>query len=169
MPTPPQRPLDVLGLARNGAVVEREFPIAGFERLRDRLAEPTGTAQVRAEFRLAGGWPAADLTVDAGVVLICQRCLGPLRLRLKSASRLVFADEGTAELPEDREAVGEDPHDLDLAALVEDELLLALPIIPRHEAGEACAGSVAAGEAPVAAKATEMRRPFAGLKDLLKH
>jgi uncharacterized metal-binding protein YceD (DUF177 family) len=56
-----------------------------------------------------------------------------------------------------------------LAALVEDELLLALPIIPQHEAGEVCALPAGEGESPDAADTAEMRRPFAGLKDLLKH
>src|SRR5262245_19654047 len=170
MPTLPQRPLDALGLARSGAIVERAFPVAAFGRLRDRLAEPTGTARVRAAFRLAGRWPAAELDVEADVALTCQRCLGPLRRRLESQSQLVFADEGSAELPEGYEVVGGDPQALDLAALVEDELLLALPIIPQHEAGEACALPSTAGEgAGVAAAQGATRRPFAGLKDLLKH
>jgi uncharacterized metal-binding protein YceD (DUF177 family) len=49
---------------------------------------------------------------------------------------------------------------------VEDELLLALPLISRHAAGEAC-------ELPQAQAARtagrDTRRPFAGLKDLLKN
>ena len=171
MPTPPQRPLDALGLAQSGAVVEREFPLTGFARLRDRLAERTGSARVSAAFRLVGRWPAADLAVDADVVLTCQRCLKALHRRLASESQLVFADEASAGLPEGYEAVEGDPQALDLAALVEDELLLALPIIPQHEAGEVCelpaAPGLTRGEAGQARN--EMRRPFAGLKDLLKH
>jgi DUF177 domain-containing protein len=169
MPAPPERPLDALGLARNGTLVEREFPIAGFSRLRDRLAEATGLAHARAEFHVAGRWPAALLAVQAEVVLTCQRCLGPVRRRLESSARLVFAEEGAPELPDGHEAIGGDPRKQDLAALVEDELLLSLPLIPLHEADEACGladfGEHAAGDAP----ASEMRRPFAGLKDLLKH
>lgn len=169
MSTPPEWPLDAVGLARSGTSVEREFPVAGFTRLLDRLAEPTGRVNARAEFRLAGPWPAAHLAVDAEVVLTCQRCLGPVRRTLASDSQLVFAAEGTPELPPGHEAIDGDPHRLDLAALVEDELLLALPIIPQHEAGEACALPAGEGESPDAAATAEMRRPFAGLKDLLKH
>jgi uncharacterized protein len=170
MSMPPDRPLDALGLARSGARVEREFEVAGFARLRDRLADPGGRAKARADFGLRGRWPVARLQVTADVALTCQRCLGPLRRRIASESRLVFADEGAPELPEGYETVGGDPRKLDLAALVEDELLLGLPIIPHHEAGEACelpdsaAGKIAEGTA-----ASELRRPFAGLKDLLKH
>ena len=80
----------------------------------------------------------------------------------------MFAEQDAPELPEGYEAVGGDPRKLDLAALVEDELLLGLPIIPQHEAGEACELPAAVAAAPEAG-APEMRRPFAGLKDLLKH
>ena len=54
MSTPPERPLDAVGLARSEAQVEREFPVAGFARLLDRLAAPAGRAKARAEFRQAG-------------------------------------------------------------------------------------------------------------------
>jgi uncharacterized protein len=167
MSTPPDRPLDALGLARSGTRVEREFDLAGFARLRDRLADPTGTARACAAFRLEGHWPAMELGVSADVVLTCQRCLGPLRRTLESASRLAFADEGAPELPSNYEAIGSDPRKLDLAALVEDELLLALPLIPLHDAGERCVGPGAKDESEE--PAAGMRRPFAGLKDLLKH
>jgi uncharacterized protein len=167
MPTPPDRPFDAEGLARSGAVVERDFPIAGFARLRDRLADPSGSAAVRAEFRRQNGFTSATLTVEAGVVLTCQRCLGPIRRKLKSASQLVFAPEESPELPAGHEAIGGDPQKVDLAALVEDELLLSLPLIVRHAPAEECnAPGVATKPQP---EAQEMRRPFAGLKDLLKH
>ena len=169
MSTPPERPLDAVGLARSATLVEREFPVAGFRRLLDRLAEPTGRVKARAEFRLAGRWPAAHLAVSADVVLTCQRCLGPVHRTLASDSQLVFAAEGAPELPESHEAIGGDPHRIDLAGLIEDELLLALPIIPQHDVGEACALPAGEGDGPDAADTAEMRRPFAGLKDLLKH
>jgi len=167
MSTPPDRPLDALGLARSAARVEREFDVAGFARLSDRLTEPGGRAKARAEFRLEGSWPVARLAVEAEVVLTCQRCLRPMRRKIESGSRLVFAEEGAPELPEGYEPVGGDPRKLDLAALVEDELLLALPIIPQHGEDEDC--ELPHGAAGDDAEAGEMRRPFAGLKDLLKH
>lgn len=169
MSTPPERPLDAVGLARSDAQVEREFPVSVFSRLLDRLAEPAGRVKVLARFRQAGQWPAAHLSVTADVVLTCQRCLGPVRRMLASDAEVVFADEAAAGLPEGSEVVAGDPHRLDFAALVEDELLLALPIIPQHDAGEACALPAGEGDEVDASDTAEMRRPFAGLKDLLKH
>jgi uncharacterized protein len=169
MSTPSERPLDAVVLARSEARVERQFPVAAFARLLDRLAEPAGQVSARAEFRQAGQWPAARLVVTADVVLTCQRCLGPVRRALASEAQVVFADEAAPGLPEGSETVGGDPHRLDFAALVEDELLLALPIIPAHDAGEACTLPAGDGNETDASDTAEMRRPFAGLKDLLKH
>ena len=169
MSTPPVRPLDAVGLARSGSQVEREFPVADFARLLDRLAEPTGQVKAVAAFHQAGDRPAARLAVTAEVVMTCQRCLGPVRRALASEAELVFAEEGAPGLPEGSEVVTGDPHRLDFAALVEDELLLALPIIPQHEAGEACTLPAGEGDDPDTSDTAEMRRPFAGLKDLLKH
>ncbi len=167
MSTPPDRPLDALGLARSAARIERDFDVAGFARLGDRLADPSGRAKARAEFGLEGSWPVVRLAVEADVALNCQRCLRAMRRKIESASRLVFAEEGAPELPDGYEPVGGDPRKLDLAALVEDELLLALPIIPQHGEGEAC--ELPHGGADGEAAAGDMRRPFAGLRDLLKH
>jgi uncharacterized protein len=167
MSMPPDRPLDALGLARSGAVIEREFPIAAFARLRDRLAETGGTAAVRAEFRRHGEVPTAELAVKARVVLECQRCLGPMPQELESVARLAFAPEDAPGVPPDYEAIGGSPHRVDLASLVEDELLLSLPLLAVHGPGEAC-GTPGTPRETRDEKAREMRRPFAGLKDLMK-
>jgi uncharacterized protein len=170
MPTPPDRWIDALGLARSGGGIEREFEVAAFARLRDRLAVPEGRVRARADFGVSGRWPVAKLAVTGELVLPCQRCLGPVRRAIESEADLVFAEEGAQGLPDGYEPVDGDPRRLDLAALVEDELLLALPIIPRHGEGERCdlpKGGAAA--APETAADAGTRRPFAGLKDLLKH
>ena len=116
-------------------------------------------------------WPVHDkiMGVQASVLLTCQRCLGPLRRVLESTSRLAFVASDEVPVPAEREAVACDPHRLDLAALVEDELLLALPLIARHAPGEACTLPDAAAAQVVTDEPGATRRPFAGLKDLLKH
>jgi uncharacterized metal-binding protein YceD (DUF177 family) len=74
-------------------------------------------------------------------------------------------------VPADYEAIPGDPRQVDLAALVEDELLLSLPLFAAHGAGEECMalGLQAARDTSSAPPANETRRPFAGLKELLKH
>jgi len=171
MPTPREQPLDVLDLAATGQLVERRFPIAAFGRLGDRLAESGGSAQVRLALGMIDGTPAGVLRLQAGVTLECQRCLQHVRRTIESESRLAFVAREDAPLPADHEPVVGDPREVDLAALVEEELLLAVPLIARHAPGEECGLPAKAGsrKSEPAPAAQEMRRPFAGLKDLMKH
>ncbi len=75
------------------------------------------------------------LTARACVWRDCQRCLQPVALALDLARALRFvADEATAEAldAESEDDVLALPRYLDLHELVEDELLLALPLVPMH-------------------------------------
>jgi uncharacterized protein len=141
------RPLDVRALAQAGASLSGVSELARFARL---LAEvPSGMAaeaagkQVRWTARgesLAQRTGAAQawLHVEAGTNLpmICQRCMAPVEIGLsvKRAFRFV-ADEKTAAT-EDEEAE-EDilvfSRDFDLLALIEDELIMEMPLVPRHD------------------------------------
>jgi uncharacterized protein len=68
--------------------------------------------------------------------LVCQRCLGPIQTQLDIQRSFLFvageqaAAEQDADSEEDVLAL---THALDLRELVEDELLLALPLVPRHQ------------------------------------
>ncbi len=167
MPTAREPLLDAVVQAAQGALVEREFALADFSRVRDWLAEPTGVARMRLALHRIDNVPTGLLAVTAAVKLVCQRCLQPMTVELRSETDVAFAVAESESLPGGCELIAGDPKRVDLAALVEDELLLALPAIPRHASGETCElPGTAAAEEPAA---PEMRRPFAGLKDLLKH
>jgi uncharacterized protein len=168
MPTAREPLLDAVVQAAQGAVVEREFPLADLVRLRDRLADTGGVAHVRLDLRTVDAVPTGALNVRAGITLVCQRCLQPMPYELRADSRLAFVMEESDRVPSGHEAITGDPKRVDLAGLVEDELLLALPVIARHAPGADCrlpAEVAPAGEPAAPA----MRRPFAGLKELLKH
>jgi uncharacterized protein len=173
MPRPREPLLDAENLATAGSVVEQEYEVERFARLADRLARPEGKASVRLRLSRIDNLAAGELQLRAMVELVCQRCLSPVRRVVESESRLAFVPSDDVPAPSGYEAVACDPRRLDLAALVEDELLLALPHVARHAPGENCAlPAGASGPAAAAAPDTPagtMRRPFAGLKDLLKH
>jgi len=104
-----------------------------------RLADSLFTAEGTLQFEVAGGYdakqrPTLRLSVSGEVILRCQRCLGPLPHRLAIDSRLLLltaqSPGAVAEL-EDLDGVPAGPG-TDVAALVEDEVLLALPMAPRH-------------------------------------
>lgn len=163
---PPEPPLDALGLAVSGAVVERQYPVADFRRLRDHLAGDEGVAEVRLALTMRDGTPAGVLDLRATVTLQCQRCLRPFAQALTSETQLAFAPREDAAIPADHEVIPGDPRRVDLAELTEDELLLSLPLIARHAGDESC--GLPAAVAVDAKAAPGMRRPFAGLKHLLK-
>ena len=87
---------------------------------------------------LAGAGTQPMLAIDAGtdVTLECQRCLQPMRLAVQAKRRIFFVDGEDAAAALDAESEDDvlalTPA-LDLAELIEDELLLALPLVPRHE------------------------------------
>jgi uncharacterized protein len=124
------------------------------------------------------------LEIHADLECTCSRCLTPMAVSLDLRRGLEFcrsakeADEKTEQWLADQ-ADGLDQPDVDFLApedemtvllLVEDEVLLGLPMTPRHED---CQAPAAARQSPRASdtafseeRGTE--RPFAGLKDLLK-
>jgi uncharacterized protein len=76
------------------------------------------------------------LRADADVVLQCQRCLQPLDEAVHVDRHFRFvADEDTAAALDDEveDEVLALPKTLNLRELVEDEMLLALPLVPRHD------------------------------------
>jgi uncharacterized protein len=130
--------IDGLEFARTGSKLQGAWPVSGFARLRDGLQEDSGTL----EYELLGipqerGRPALRLKVSGALQLVCQRCLGALEyplhidvaLHLAATQAEMDAEPLEAEGPEQIVAGREMP----VRELVEDEILLALPLAPRHE------------------------------------
>ncbi len=94
-----------------------------------------------------------------------------MELPLESTTHvaLILAEADAAEVPEELEPVLARAGRISIGELVEEELLLALPIVPLHEELGEC---VVPPAAPlVAAESAEhvTQRPFAGLAELLRH
>lgn len=111
------------------------MPLASFERLCDPLVDNAGMVHAKLAF-VRGERRAVTIhsELKVEVKMICQRCLELVVLPIQSECDYAVVKEGAdaQSVPQgyDMLEVGEDP--LDLLALVEDELLLALPIIPAH-------------------------------------
>ena len=122
--------------------------------------------QCRGERRpVAGADPEIWLHLWARtqVWLTCQRCLQPLHEPLAIERRLRFVrDEAQAEAldAESEDDVLALSRSLDLRELVEDELLLALPLVPRHDR---CPQPLAVDVAAPAAEVLPREHPFAAL------
>ncbi len=111
------------------------------QRLGASLVSDEGEAEVEMKFDVDNERRAVvQVRVLAQVQLICQRCLEPMDCTL-SAERLlgVVMNEAQAErLPSNYEPLFVTEEPLFLSDLIEDELILSLPIVPRHS-DEQCA------------------------------
>lgn len=135
--------LDVNAFAAAVDTLAGSTLVSDFARLSSELAEPSADAHVAWEVageRRAGGdgAPASwlHLRAEATLPFVCQRCLTIVQLPLAVDRAFRFvADEETAALED--EASEEDvlvaARDFDLLGLIEDELLMEIPVTPRHE------------------------------------
>lgn len=108
------------------------------------------------------------LKADATLPLTCQRCLGPVDVRVSVDRAFRFvADEETAAAQDDdfEEELLVVSHDLNLTGLIEDELLMELPHVPRHEVCPTEVKLAVADEA-FEAEMTTKPNPFAVLAKL---
>lgn len=171
MSAPPDDRVDVEALAAEGATVTRRYALREFPRLADAVAGTGGDA--KAQFRFLQATPqlaGCELEVQAGASLRCERCLEPYQETLQSRTRLAFMVEGrqAGSVPAGFDELAVPQGRVSLRELVEDELLLSLPLVAKHGEGTACAEGAPPGADGVAGPETGVRRPFAGLRELLK-
>lgn len=128
--------IDPLSLVKKQADLRGRIPLAAMPRVRDSILAPDGEAEVELHFRREERIPTISGRVAATLTLQCQSCMEPLLLPVESEVHLgvVATLEQANALPESLEPllIGE-AGSIPLLDIVEDELLLALPIIPRHE------------------------------------
>jgi uncharacterized protein len=140
--TPNPRALRLRPLCSRGAQLQGKVPLAALTRLGESfVAAADGSASwqlVCSSKAVAGGeaeWWVL-LRAEAVVPLLCQRCLAPMAqaLTVNRAIRFVEDEDLAARLDEELE---DDvlclPPALDVQALLEDELILGLPLVPKHE------------------------------------
>jgi len=156
--------VDSVTFAREAGELRGEIAVKILDRLHDAVTDDTGAISYRLSgFVNAEEKPSLRLWVSGMLKLVCQRCLGPVDFRLESIREFELVAQGVplsdpAEEAEDVEQIYADPR-LDVAALVEDEVILSLPMVSSHEPGE-CQAVVAQG----AGKQTDS--PFSKLSAL---
>jgi uncharacterized protein len=138
--------------------------VHSLKRLADVLADDEGTLVWSMVGKCdAENKPFLVIKVSGELHLKCQRCLATLTFQVKIRSNLQLVSPGAAWPDEGLENDRVDPiealEEQSLLSLVEDEVLLALPIAPRHEC---CSLPGYAHESAVAS-------PFSALSQLKKH
>ncbi|MEM7708263.1 MAG: YceD family protein [Pseudomonadota bacterium] len=154
--------VDPWRLVSSGQGFSGTWPLNRFERLAPMLAPPLdGEVSFTLKFgRDTNGLPVVDVAASATLPLRCQRTLERFLHPLEQRSRLgLVRDEADdVTLPEDYEPLVVSEGQVALTDIVEDELILAVPLIPAS-AGE----SVDAGFGPAV---EESENPFAKLGEL---
>lgn len=167
----PQR-LDVARAAAQAAALSGRWPLATLTRLSIDAAaggDSDVSWSARFEQRSSSGGsaqPWLHLRAQARAARQCQRCLEPVLLPLEVDRWLRFAgseEEAAALDAESDDDVLALSRRFDLRELVEDELLLALPLVPRHDA---CAPPLARADEAEPPPADALSHPFAALAAL---
>ncbi len=166
--------LDFVQKADQGAVIKGVWPLNRMHRFTAMLHTDEGVVEAVLQFGRHGKLRtlSGELSADLGVT--CQRCLQPMQYSLQAQLSLALVkDDGQAEsLPEMFEPLLLEAEEVNLAEVIEDELLLALPLVLVHE--HDCSDFLQQQAQRLkqdAAKAAEQKvinNPFAVLKDLRK-
>jgi uncharacterized protein len=161
-------------MADSGETLQGSMRVRSMSRLADFLHDTEGEVDVELLFGIdARRIRYVQGSLKTTLNLVCQRCLQPLAfpLAIEMKLGLVYSEASAQELQEAYDPLIMDQPRLDLWLLVEDELMLALPIVPMHAIGE-CGFDreliTAPGSGPTAASENETRRPFENLVDLMK-
>jgi uncharacterized protein len=151
-------------LATKPVVLQGRFSPGELERLEDSLANGEGEL----EYRVSAGLDpqrrkVVSCIIEGFVFLMCQNSLEAFRHEISIEDRLVLVESEAQLPPPEQESDEEDylvaTEPVDIRDLVEDAVLLALPMIPRKPGLEATKGG--GGEVPPAKES-----PFAALASL---
>lgn len=158
--------IEPMRLVERRAQVRGRLELASLRRLVAACGPQRGTVSASLAFgRDAADRPMLVTRLEAGVTMPCNRCLEPYVQEVCESTSLVLveteAQAADVEAPYEPLVTGGER--VDVAALIEEGLLLALPIVAMH-ADARCAPHVQRETAPGGGR----RRPFAAL-GALKH
>ena len=157
--------IDAFEFCRSNGHREGVTPVAEMSRLNQDCADHSGEVTWAVDGATSKqGYPQLTLSVSGAVQLLCQRCLTPYSFDMDSATVLILGkDDGHADEIED--ILDDESIDVivgsrtcDIRDLIEDEALLALPQVPKHDT---CPDT-----GLLDTLKSEKPSPFAGLKDL---
>jgi uncharacterized protein len=136
---------DLESLADREVTLDGMLEVGKLARLKSLLHTDAGSVSATLRFgQRSDGWVAVELRYKAAMELVCQRCLEPYRHEIDESANVVVADEGSmpATTPAGFEPFELREGRLQPAQLIEDELIVAMPLVPKHVRVEDC-GSLA--------------------------
>lgn len=161
--------IDPLQLADNEITLKGDLSLSEMVRLQEFLCENSDIAKIHLEFgRDAQGIAYMRGNIKAEFSVLCQRCNTPMTLSfdIKVNASPVRSDSEAQNLPKhyDPLLLTQDP--MVLSAIVEEEILLSIPIVPRHPLKECPVQLSALIESDD--EENDLENPFKTLKKLLR-
>lgn len=159
--------IDTFDFVRNTRTHHGKIALEECMRLKDYLSD----SQSKLEYKISGaldknGKPILQVTIKGTINLHCQRCLGEL-VHLLDMQTVILLAKNENELFRLDETETVDGilavSDLDVLALIEDEIILSLPISPRHREDECSAQEL------TNSNSIGIEHPFATIAKLKKH
>ena len=150
------------------------IPFTELPRVSCELTSPEGEARGHVRFSRQLGQAVADLEVSAQPEVVCQRCMQPMRWPVTVKSRVALVSDYAAadRVPEEMEVFLVEGDSVSVRDLVDEEVMLALPHVPRHDEDSECARQEVQlpgqPDEPDDAADLQVQKPFAQLGELLK-
>lgn len=119
--------------------ISAEIGLERLPRFAQGLSDNEGSVIVDLRFTLSeSNQRLISGTLQADVNVLCQRCLQPLAISLADDIKLALVrDEAAAkQLPDELDPWFCEDHKLDLAELIEEQLILCMPLVSYHESGD---------------------------------
>jgi uncharacterized protein len=163
--------IDVIRLADQAARLSGTIPLKRMKRLLASCRSETGEVSVDLEFHSDAerGLRSLSGKIETVIETTCERCLEPMQLALSADVGMLIVTGTQSIAGDDQSDVLQVDGPVALDELVENELILAMPMIPMHPA-EQCPASGLIGTRPSVedgkAEAEAESSPFAKLAEL---
>jgi len=146
-------------------VIDGVYPLSKLKRLSEILLSNESDVTVKLEFGYSVGFACLKGKVFVKSLVECQRCLKPMEIELAGGFKfaLVSSEDEFDLLPDEFEPYLLEGDEQSIIDLIEDELLLSLPMVTVHE--NACSDFMTKQEKAIRAE-KEASHPFAALKAL---
>ena len=133
--------INVLQLAKQGVTLSGKLPLAEMLRLAPSLSDTNGEISIDLHFFVdAEGKRKVTGNIKAQLMLSCQRCLQPMQYVIEDDLHLgvIISDTQAKTLPPNYEPLLVVDDQQQLIAIVEDELIVRLPIAAMHDSNKCC-------------------------------
>jgi len=161
--------LNFVQKARSGLEIQGKWPIKQLKRLSEALLSSQGDIEAELVFDKAGRIPFIQGHISAELQLRCQRCMQPMTYVVDTDFKLglVLDETQMMELPDEYDPYLVEDDNNHLPDMLEDELLLTLPLVAMHDYDCSDYLKKNSGQQPEAEPEDEKENPFSVLKDLL--